>query len=826
MSAPAPPAPVTPAAFQEAYHAPGHARPHWQVLMALLDRLGCQEMSARSEESRRLLADHGVSCPVNGHGGNQETIWQLDLLPLVMSAEEWKGLEAGLLQRARLLNLLLADLYGQQRLLRSGLVPAPLIFANPGYLRACQAMAVPGGVHLQIYAADLARSPSGEWRVVGDGTQAPAGLGFALENRSILSRVMPEAIRELQPRPISDVLRVRREALRHYAPPEAKNSSIVLLTPGPRHETYFEHAYLARWLGLSLVEGGDLTVRDRRLFVKTLAGLRPAGVLVRQVRDADCDPLELGGDSLLGTAGLIEAARAGNLRIANALGSGLLECPAFCPFLPHLCRHLLGEELRLPSVATWWCGEGPEQAYVRDHLDELVIRPALSPPNNGLTPRSLSQAQRADLLERLRLHPHQYVGQEWAHWSQAPVWVDSHPVSRPFVLRVFVLHDGRDFMVMAGGLARVAGEDRIPCGGLSLTGLNKDVWILPSEEAPGDATHLITPPLTALERSPSDLPSRAGDNFLWLGRYTERLEQTVRLSRSVVGCLSDQTSAANQRRIGTLQRVLARLGLIPPPLGREENREGLQAEVLQLLLAENRPSGVRDLLQRIHQAAFAVRDRLSSDTWRILHRLEPDAQARPSQFPLGQASVTLRNLVLDLAAFSGLAMENMTRGQGWTFLDMGRRIERGMFMAELMEAFLRDGTELDLWLQPALEIADSVMTHRRRYLAETSLRSVLEVLVLDEANPRSPAFQIGALEHHAATLPLGASANGVAAIKSCIGHLHTQLDQLREEWAIDSSNPDLPLRQAGSLADLAGGLSRLSELLTQVYFNHITPQIN
>jgi uncharacterized circularly permuted ATP-grasp superfamily protein/uncharacterized alpha-E superfamily protein len=824
LSFSAPPAAPSLGVFDECFSASGEVRPHWQTLISSLDQLDRDELGAPVENSRRILSEHGVTCFVNRDGTGAEEPWQLDLLPLVLGCEEWRALELGLIQRARLLNLVLGDCYGTQRLVRDGFVLPPLVFANPGYLRACQAIDVQGGAYLQIYAADLARSTDGQWWVLADRTQAPAGLGFTLENRSILSRVLPEAIRAVQPRPIADTLRIRRDTLYRFAPQHMDNPSIVLLTPGRRNEAYFEHAYLARLLGLTLVEGDDLTVRDRRLFIKTLDGLRRADVVVRRVNDAFCDPLELRGDSLLGVPGLVEAARARHVSVGNALGTGLLESPAFMPFLPGLCRHLFDEELRLPSLATWWCGQAREQSYVRDNLDELVIRPALSLAGTFVKAAELNAAQRTDLLEQIRLRPHEFAGQEQIRLSHTPVWTNQYRDSRPFVLRLFVLHDGNDFTVMPGGLARVVENERLGSSALPLSGLSKDVWVLPDGQSTGAQSHAITTPQPALERAPSDLPSRTADNFYWLGRYTERLEQIVRVSRYVLRCLTDDPSMASQVRIRPLEKVLGRLGLVSTLASDNGSNEPLQEEILLLLFQDDRASGVRELLERIHLAAFSVRDRLSADTWRILNRLEPDARQRPGRLTLVQAAGVLHTLVLDLAAFSGMEMENMTRGHGWAFLDLGRRLERGTFIAELMEAVLSSGSDLDLLLEPALEIGDSVMTHRRRYFTEPRLSSVMEVLVMDECNPRSLAFQIASLKSHAAALPKGANPEGVAAVQRCVNQLDVQLQSLAE-----SSAACVATDAAGRsvlLKSFEAGLAELSELLTQVYFSHVTPQVN
>ena len=776
----------------------------------------------RAENSQRILAEHGVSRFVTRNGRGSDEPWQLDLLPVVLGSEEWRELERGLIQRARLLNLILCDLYGIQRLVRNGFLPAPLLFANPGYLRPCQGIPVTERVYLQTYAADLGRSPDGRWWVLADRTQAPTGLGFALENRSVMARVLPEAMRDVQPRPVLDTLRIRREALRRFSPPDADNPSIVMLTPGQRNEAHFEHAYLSRLLGLTLVEGNDLTVRDRRLYIKTLEGLRGVDVVLRHVRDDYCDPLELRGDSVLGVPGLVETARAGQLSIGNALGTGLLESPAFLPFLPGLCRQLLGEELRLPSLATWWCGQALEQIYVREHLGQLQVRPAFKPSGPTVVSEACDAAERAWLSEMFRISPHEFVGQEQVCLSRTPLWGPKQgTASQPFVLRLFVLHDGQEFTVMPGGLARVVKQERMGGCRASLSGISKDVWVLPD---PGAGAQLqvsrAAPP--ALARVPSDLPSRTADNFFWLGRYTERLEQTLRAARYALGCLLDDEMAPSQRRIGPLEKALGRLGLVATPSAPNESRETLGKEILILVFQDERAGGVRDLLQRIQFAAFSVRDRLSADTWRVLNRLEADSRQRPGRLPLVQASGVLHTLVLDLAALSGMEMENMTRGHGWVFLDLGRRIERGMFVARLIESVWVGGGDLELLLEPALEIADSVMTHRRRYYSEPRIASVVEVLLQDAANPRSLAFQISALRQHAAALPPPVDPEGAILMRVSLGEIEARLGALNDTFA-GGSAPELPGRPE-LLAGLNSGLEKFSELVTLLYFSHVPPR--
>jgi uncharacterized circularly permuted ATP-grasp superfamily protein/uncharacterized alpha-E superfamily protein len=806
-------------AFDEMFDATGRPRADWLTFLESIERLGRDELVVRAENGRRILREHGVSYIAAGDSKSPERFWELDFLPLVIGAGEWSGIEAGVIQRAELLNGVLRDLFGTQRLVRDGFIPAPLVYANPGYLRACQAVQVPGGNYLHTYAVDLARAADGQWWVLADRTQAPTGMGFALENRTVVSRVLPEAMAVVQPRPLSTVLHARREAMCRLAPQNRDNPSIVLLTPGPRNEAYFEHAYLARLMGFTLVEGGDLTVRDRAVFIKTLDGLQRADVILRRVSDVFCDPLELRTDSLLGVPGLVEATRAGQVAVVNALGAGLLESPGFLPFLPGLSRHLLGEELRLPTIATWWCGQAREYAHVLDRSAELAIRSAFSLSDAPVRPGRLPESQRAALLANVRLRPHEFVGQELVPLSRMPVLHQRTWEQRPIVLRVFALFDGERYVVMPGGLARVVDQDQLASQALSPGGGSKDVWVL-GEDARRDEVVNITAPLNLAGRAALSLPSRTADNFFWLGRYTERLEQMARISRCVIGRLTDEFGVLESARPGALSQLLERLKLTPALAPGKPAREHLQREVIALWNERGRAAGARELFQRIHLAAFSVRDRLSADTWRILNRLESDARFSGGHLPLVHASSVLNTLVLDLAAFSGMEMENMNRGQGWTFLDCGRRIERGTNLVELLRAALSCTEDLDLLLEPVLEISDSVMTHRRRYFADLRTQGVLELLLSDRGNPRSFAFQLAQLAAHAAELPQGVNPEGAQRVQQAI-------EALRQQAFAAAA-----LRQAGAaelaaqLERLESGLAEISELLTQVYFSHTVPRVN
>lgn len=810
--------------FDEAFAAPGVPRETYGTVVGFLADLGDAELDVRANDVRRILREHGVTCArPHGPRSDEDQPWELDLLPLVLSAAEWTAIEAGLLQRAGLFNRLLSDLYGRQRLIRDGLIPAPLVQANPAYLRACQAVRVPFDQRLQFYAADLGRSPDGRWWVLADLTQAPGGLGFALENRSVLSRVLPEALAAAQPRPLTTVLRAHRTALERLAPPSDRPPAIALLTPGPEDEAYFEHAYLARLQGYTLVEGGDLTVRGRRVLLKTLEGLRGLDVLLRQVDDELCDPLELKPDSPTGVPGLVEAARAGHIALANALGTGLLEGPAFLAFLPGLCRHVLGEELRLPSVATWWCGQARERRHVLDHLHDVALRPAFVPVT-GTGSESDAGAVHAGQIESVEATPHAWVGQERVTLSHLPVRTPTGWASRPVVLRVFVVFDGQEYRVMPGGLARVVDAPRLSTVRLPLAVGTKDVWVL-SDSAAWDSPVTVAPSRAGQPPASSDLPSRTADALFWLGRYAERLEQLVRLLRSLVHQLAGDPSGAGRRRLASLAGFLRQLGVLPDAPGAVGSADSLGRDVFQVLYQRERPAGVRDLLDRIHRTAFAARDRLSADTWRLLNGLETDARPGAGPLPLVRAGVVLNRLVLGLAALSGMENENMTRGHGWRFFSLGRRTERALAVARQLETLLRFGAPFELLLDPLLEIADSTLTYRQQYAFEPALAGVLQLLLREPGNPRSLAFQLAAIATHSHALPAAANPAGLRHVQEKAVALSGQLPSLRPagsaEWHdAQASDPQLP----DHLAAIGRALAEFSDLLTRLFFSHVGPR--
>lgn len=747
-------------AFDEATSGPKLLRPHWQNTLSKIIALGPQELSRRQELAQRMLRENGVAYNAFGDPHEQALLAELDALPLLIPAAEWKTQAVALEQRARLLNLILCDLYGEQDLLKRRLLPPEFLYANPGFARAFQGQRMPDDRYLHLYAVDLARAPDGNWWVVADRTEAPSGAGYALENRIVLSRMLPDIFHESQVERLAPYFISLRETLQRLAQQRRDNPRIVLLSAGPSHPHYFEDAYLARYLGYTLVEGGDLAVRNNQVALKTLGGLLPVDVILRRVHDLDCDPLELRGNSSTGVAGLLQAARSGNVLMANALGSGLVESPALLPFLPVLCRELLGEDLKLPSVATWWCGGETERRYVLEHLEKLVILPAFNTSQREpIVGGNLSQKAREELAAAIQARPAMYAARERIVRSCAPVWHQGQVQPWHVHLRTYLVASGDGYVTMHGGLTRVASSQKAPSGSNAAHEGRKDAWILSGGPVKEVSLLSSSGQQIVLRRSGAELPSRVADNLFWLGRNVERAEGAARLLRTILVRLTSESQLGSIPELPVLLRCAADQGQIEPGFvveGMSQQLPKIEKALPAAVFDERQVGSLRFTLSAMQRVASIVRDRISLDSWRIINRVDQDFRPprKGATFDLSDLLVMLNQVVLDLTAFSGLVMESMTRAQGWRFLDIGRRMERAVHtMSLLLNSMVESRHDESAVLESILEVGDSLMTYRSRYLSNLQLAAVLDLLMTDETNPRSLAYQFAALHEHVENLP-------------------------------------------------------------------------
>ena len=813
--------------YDETFAGDGEPRPHWQKVVQAFEAMGPRELARCWQQARRMIRENGVTYNVYGDAQGMERLWELDPVPWVIGPAEWAGLEAALTQRARLLNAVLTDVYGPQRLLAEGLLPPELVFAHPGFLRPCHGLSVPNDRHLHVYAADLTRTPDGHWWVLADRAQSPAGSGYALENRQVLSSILPEVLRDCQVQRLASYFAALRQTLHDMATRHRDNPRIVLMTPGPYHETYFEHVYLARYLGYPLVEGGDLTVRDQRVYLKTLAGLQAVDVILRRLDDAFCDPLELNQTSLLGSAGLVQAVRAGNVSVVNALGSGWLESAALMPFLPVLCRRLLDEELALPSAPTWWCGNTGGLAYVLDHLEALVVIPTSSRAEQGvIRGDQLSHDERSELADRLRARPYEYAAQHYLSLPSLPVWNGTGVQARQALLRTYAVAARDTYKVMPGGLTRVPANSGPPAVSMQSDGGSKDTWVL-CEGAP-DTLTLLPPagqPIT-LRRSGYEFPSRAADNLFWIGRHSERAEGLVRLLRSLLIRLTDESGLKSSAAFPTLFHAMQAQGF-GRLTGAGEQPDSLASRVQALLAILFDPQvthGLRAVLGTLHRVAATVRDYMTLESWRIITHLDEDFDWRPLAHHaerLPDALALIDRTIMRLAAFSGLMEENMIRGPEWHFLDLGRRLERAAHTAGLLRSTLVEVDEQEgAVLEALLEIGDSAITYRTRYLAALQCAPVLDLLLTDDTNPRAVVYQLVRLAAHVERLPRDRAMPSLSPAQRRVMAMLTRLRLVEIDALCQVGRNGRRGHLETTLTELQTDFSGLSDTLTHHYLSH------
>ncbi|MEO8297201.1 MAG: circularly permuted type 2 ATP-grasp protein [Burkholderiales bacterium] len=808
--------------------------PLWQRFFDIEGAAGWLDLAARRTRVRRRVAEDGASFNVHAPGEDGSQPWPLELLPMLISVDEWTHIERGVIQRARMLEAVMADLYGTRHLLQEGLLPAALVLGHPQYLRPMHGVRPAGGQWLHVVGVDLARGPDGLWWVVGHRTQAPSGLGYLLENRLIVSQQFSESFRSMRVQRVASGFQALVQGLMR-ASPAGERSRIALLTPGPRNETYFEQVFLARYLGLTLVEGSDLTVRDQRLYLKTMHGLERVHVLLRRVDDEWLDPLELRSDSALGVPGLMQAVRAGELVLANAPGAGVLESPGLAAFWPAVARHTLGEDLLLPASTSWWCGEAAVWRELRPQLDDYIVAPTY--PAGPVTPNfvpvaagELDPVARRALESRIDADPAAHTLLAAVRPSEMPVWQQGRIEPRSAVVRVYAVADGHGgWRVLPGGFTRVAqartsGTDAF----LSMQrgSASADTWVLTGGEV--DTTTLLPKPL-----APSDLAvwhrvvtSRAAENLFWLGRYTERAENAVRMAKLTLESLTSASAPV----LDVLHALAVRHGLVAADVPSPAHPSPQAARLFERALvrglgdAEGGGSVAYDL-SALRSCALALRERLSPEHWTLIQSADQDfstlmralAGSDDSAPALGDVQAVLARVGTHLAAITGAQTDRMTRDDGWRLLSVGRMIERldllGHALGLAFEAGLparEDGFAM------LLGLFDSTITYRAHFQGRREVLPLVHLLVLDADNPRSLAWVARTMRERLRKLAL----HDRAWTDSVCAELPAP-----DRWSLDSLGLANPRRSHAQLIDAAYECSDaargLSDAISRHLFSHV-----
>jgi uncharacterized circularly permuted ATP-grasp superfamily protein/uncharacterized alpha-E superfamily protein len=833
--------PASPEHYDELLDAEGSLRPVWRRFFGQLGMSGLGDLARREQMLLGQVREHGVTYNVYSDENGAARRWSLDLLPFIIDEPDWKVIESAVRQRTAVLSAIMHDIYGAQTLLREGLLPPALVLGSPGYVRALHGVKPPGGIFLHVVAFDLARGPDGRWWVLGHRTQAPSGLGYALENRLTVARLFSENFAGLRVQRLASSYRRLLETLLRHAPRDPGEGSgpprIVLLTPGRYNETYFEQAYLAHYLGVPLVEGGDLTVRDDRLYLKTLYGLERVHAVIRRLDDVFCDPLELRPDSALGVPGLIHAIRCGSVLIANALGTAFLESPAIHGFLPGIARRLLDEELLLPPRDSWWCGEEAARARAFAQLRTARVRSTYR--GAGKKPaitRGTGLLVLAEVRAEIERNPDAFTIQSYLPYSKAPCWSASALVSRSAVLRVFAIADGAgDWHVMPGGLTRIA--DRQDEVSMQRGGSSADTWVVTGEEVD---------PFTMLpDRLRPDevvfrrriVSSRAAENLFWLGRYTERADNSARAAQRFLNILR-ATESLPEAVVVAIGRTAVALGLVAPPLAPPvAPLAGLERAVLDDLHDDNACSVAFDL-RGLAGAAAQIRDRLAFEHWRQIEATvesygsavrprgeatgppeSADAVAAADRAAASSAGpgipalraedalAALSSLLAGIGAITGAQTDGMTRDDGWRLLTIGRQIERLLSMCDVLQAFFGNRAVLhETGFDQVLALFNSTVTYRSRYQGQREIAALVDLLVLEAANPRSLGCAVELIGRELALL---SAATEQALDWSEMERFARPRAQLLEELCGGDSPDEFAslLALTRSLSDAAKGLS-------------------
>lgn len=812
-------------------------RPHWRTFLQSFTQLSQDEIDSRTQDIFRFLKENGVTYNIYGDPEGLNRPWGLDPIPFLISKEEWYIIEAGLKQRAELFNHIFRDIYGERKLVRNGLLPMELIYQHAGFLRQCAGITLPGKRNLVVFSADMARGSDGKIWILNDRTQAPSGSGYALENRMAMARILPELFDGFKVRRLSSYYSSLRNALVEMSPSQNPDPRIVILTPGPGNETYFEHSYLSSYLGFTLAQGDDLMVKDNYVFLKTIHGLEKVDVILRRVDDIYCDPLELLDKSQLGVPGLLQALRSGNVAIANPLGSSILENPGLMPFLQNISKYFLGEELVMPAIASWWCGQPKELSYVLENLSSLVIK-RIYRDSSGHTSKdgsSLSAAGLDELRAQIKAHPHLYVGQEKVSISSTPAFINGKIEPRKALFRSFAVAANDGYKVMTGGLTRTSAERGDFIISNQMGGVSKDTWIISQEETNYTTRKEIMPATVPVRSASGIITSYTAENLFWVGRYADRVLGNARFQRTVMQFISegDRKMADNEGITEkTLLQALTQCTYTFPGFAGKEAGSKLQhplKELSDILFDQSRLGSLGYNFILFKNAVYAVRDHWSTDTWRVLREMEESFTIAESSAPGSNRMMkVLDSIITSMVAFIGLNRESISREQGWILLDAGRKTEQSLLLVNMLKQTLvikRDEQVEYNLMEAVLKSHECLVNYRYKYRAHLQLPLVLDLMLYDDNNPRSLIYQLDRLKAYLSQLPKAKQDTILAEHERLMLEAHTFLKLSSKEELMKRDKDGAVYEQLENfLTKMQALLSAIQAVVSKTYFKHAQAQ--
>ena len=815
-------------------------KPYWNKLLTEFDKLGVNGLMARQKDIDWLLSENGVTYNVYNDPKGMHRPWNLNVVPFLLHQNEWKTIETGLKQRAELLNLVLKDIYGERNLIKNGIVPYEVIYGHRGFLRQCAGIEYPTDKFLSMYAAELARGTDGRLWIVNDRAEAPSGMGYALENRSTTSRILPEMYGKMNVKRLSGFFKDLNKMLINASPVKKENPNIVILTPGSRNETYFEHAYLSSFLGYPLVQGNDLVVRDGFLWMKSLQGLKRIDVVLRRVDDAYTDPLELREDSHLGVAGLLDVVRRKNVSIINPVGSGVIENPGLIPFMPAIAKYFLNESLILPQIASWWCGQEQEKKYVLDNLSQLVIKKIDRTNRESIHFAEFMTSSELNVLKKeIERSPYSYVAQEKISFSTAPNLVQGTIESRNLVTRAFCIASDKGYSVMPGGLVRVAPDSKTVRVSNQRGGTSKDFWILEDLPIKEDKNRQWQ------NRSPiaisglNDLPSLTAENLYWAGRYVGRtlvISRFIRMVIRQIALVQNRNEKPDSVKLQVLFKAVTHLTGTYPGFA-EKTTEGKLAmenpmeEMLSVILDKNRPGSLAHTIEMFSNSYYAIRNLWSSDMWRVFENIQKLWQnfQDDKDRSVNKIIKVLNQLITRLIAFMGLIEESILVQQGLLLYFIGLQLEQSMLTISKCRSLLtikfEEQVEYDL-LEYLLTSHESLNIYRYSYRSFIQLENVLDLVVLDLEYPRSLTFMLNRIQKDIARLPHSQEDHSLSNYQKYIFEAFSKL-RLAEssKLAKTKSESDFFREDIDTLLEeLSDLLYKTSQTITSTYFNHTDKQ--
>lgn len=810
----------------------GTIKPHWQQLFNNIEAMGLDELSNRSTDILSQLRDNGVTYNVYDSSEGTNRAWKLDPIPFLIDQTEWEGISKGLIQRARLLNAIYKDIYGVRSLIKEGILPPHVVYGNDGFFPQCFDVKIPADNQLIMCAIDFARGPDNRMWILDSRTQSPSGSGYTIENRSVLSKYVPELTKGLSLSRLAPFLNKFHSAISKLSNSKNGQPNIVYLTPGPQTETFYEHTFIASHYGYTLVMGDDLMVRNGQVWLKSISGLERVDVIIKRVDDAFCDPLELRDDSHLGVPGLLQAIRLGNVVVVNAPGVSVLENHAILPFMEGACRHFFNEELLLPSVATWWCGQPKELDYVINNLNTLVIKKATGRERHrSVFARTLTQAELFELKVKILAQPEQYVAQEESTLSTAPSFVDGQIVPRLAVTRAFLVSDGKDYFVMNGGLTRSSSDPDLFVISNQLGGISKDTWIV-SDKSPLSIERTVLN-TNKLDIKQSSLPSRSGENLFWAGRYCERVLVTTKAVNLVISALQDNISfggASKSEHHAILLKALSHLTLYYPGFLEAKNRQFPYKGIMEIVNDPKNLSSLSSTIQGFLRCVMAVNDKWNHDTRAYIHSIEFNA----AQFSdiNENAPNSIKRLMVKLQrrlfAFYGIFAESFPRDMSYYLFESGKLIERILAHTSLIRAMFNvkhDAlTEKEL-IEAILINHNSLVYYRQLYKSSVNLETALDLVLLDEKLPYSLSFMVGKLAELVGKLPSNPYPERLSPIAKLLLEAQTKLRLANLDDLTKYDEDDLCLFHLDALlASIFTLISGVSELMTNQYFSHAVLQ--